>query len=85
MADHDRQDHLLVKKNLAQIDTWITMGKCGSDEFNSLMAQTHSELKEHADGEEKNDLPALEATFSGNSSDVAASEFARTKAFAPTR
>lgn len=57
----------------------------GTEEFSALLKDTIDHLHEHADSEEVEDLPLLEAQLGSENSEKAAKSFMRTKMFVPTR
>ena len=57
----------------------------GSEAFNSLLKNVMGELRQHIEGEEKEDFPLLEATMTQDISASTAKSFQRTKMFVPTR
>ena len=59
--------------------------KAQDPEFLKTLKELFKDLKEHIQGEEKNDLPTLERQLDSDSSDAYARSFERTKLFAPTR
>ncbi|KAJ3034141.1 hypothetical protein HDV00_005426 [Rhizophlyctis rosea] len=81
LADKDRAQHLEAKKDLAQLDKL----KAGTQEFDSLIAKTIRDLREHIKEEEQIDLPKIAATLSAEESLKVGNEFQRTKHFVPTR
>ena len=85
LADHDRAEHIDVKKHLESLDKYISEGKVGTKEFDEKMRETYEHLKHHNDDEERDDLPMLEPKIGGEGSKSAAKHFKRTKVFAPTR
>ena len=85
LADKDREDHIVVKKQLTQLDSLIAEGKVGTAAFDGLMKACHDHLKEHNDNEERDDLPMLEPKIGNEGSLSAAKRFTLTKKFVPTR
>jgi len=85
LADHDRDEHTDVKKHLNHLDSLISSGKVGTDEFSSVMKESYAHLKHHNDDEERDDLPLLEPSLGADNSKAAAASFTRTKKFVPTR
>lgn len=85
LADHDRDEHIDVKKHLTNLDTMIGSGKVGTDEFSAVMKECHDHLKHHNDDEERDDLPLLEPKLGVERSKAAATSFSRTKKFSPTQ
>ncbi|TDL19010.1 hypothetical protein BD410DRAFT_453300 [Rickenella mellea] len=81
MADHDREDHQLVKNNLSKLEGMTV----GSQEYNALLQETMTNLREHAISEEQHDLPSLENALNRDESQATANSFQRTKKFVPTR
>ncbi|KAI1263993.1 hypothetical protein F5Y18DRAFT_93137 [Xylariaceae sp. FL1019] len=83
MAEEDRAEHRRVKEELKEFQKMDST----QPEFEPKLKKIWSILSDHIDGEEKNDLPALEDALKddpGQSEDLAAS-FESTKAFAPSR
>jgi hemerythrin-like domain-containing protein len=85
MADEDRAEHLVVKKQLAELDTLITKGETDTVHFDKLVTDCLKHLKEHIEGEESNDLPSLEKVLDREDSIKVAKSFERTKMLVPTR
>ncbi|KAG6877893.1 hypothetical protein C0993_002557 [Termitomyces sp. T159_Od127] len=81
LADKDRADHMAVKKQLYDLESMTVGSKNHANLLESIMA----DLRHHIADEEKNDLPDLESALGEDGSLDAASRFARTKQFAPTR
>jgi len=85
LADHDREEHIDVKKHLTALDSLISEGRLSSTEFREKMQETYDHLKHHNDDEERDDLPMLEPKLGEEASKEAAKKFSRTKMFSPTR
>lgn len=85
LADHDRDEHVDVKKNLTSLDSMIASQKVGTTDFDALMKKCYEHLKHHNDDEERDDLPLLEPKLGSENSKEAATSFTRTKKFAPSR
>ncbi|KZV99650.1 hypothetical protein EXIGLDRAFT_640372 [Exidia glandulosa HHB12029] len=81
LADHDRSEHLQVKKDLVTLEGL----QVGTTEFDTLMNKIMDHLKHHNDEEENEDLPALEPVLGVDNSKAAAQSFSRTKKLVPTR
>ncbi|KAJ8456458.1 hypothetical protein ONZ45_g18711 [Pleurotus djamor] len=81
LTNQDREDHLVVKKLLYQLEDL----QPGTLSYDDCIGKVMSHLREHNDSEEKHDLPKLEPKLGGEGSSTAAASFTRTKQFAPTR
>ncbi|KAF8883419.1 hypothetical protein BD779DRAFT_1443967 [Infundibulicybe gibba] len=81
LADQDRADHQVVKNQLYRLDSLAP----GSTEHQGLLKDIMTHLHKHNDSEEQEDLPLLEPTIGVDGSSMAATNFTRTKKFAPTR
>lgn len=81
LADHDREEHTVVKNLLYQIESLSP----GSDKYDDTMKAVMDHLKPHNDSEEREDLPMLEEKLGPEGSKEAALSFKRTKQFVPTR
>ncbi|KAH8103296.1 hypothetical protein BXZ70DRAFT_888910 [Cristinia sonorae] len=81
LADHDREEHMKVKKELHDLESL----KPGTPEFHSLIERIMADLHHHNDDEEINDLPMLEPVLGDTGSKQAAQSFKTTKKFVPTR
>ncbi|KAI1196675.1 HHE domain protein [Nemania serpens] len=81
MADHDRQEHLKVKKHL------YTFQDLHPDDvdFESTLQALWTDLSQHIKEEEEHDLVALEEKLDASDSESMVSSFKRTKMFIPTR
>jgi len=83
MADGDRKEHHTVKELLKQFQNM----KSKDSEYVPKLKEIWSLLSEHIKGEERDDLPALEAALqsAADESTAMAKRFSRTKAFVPSR
>ncbi|KAJ3278504.1 hypothetical protein HK104_002282 [Borealophlyctis nickersoniae] len=81
LADKDRAQHLVVKKDLYELEKL----KAGQPEFDTLLAKVMRELKEHIQEEETMDLPKLQKAVDPADAVKVGREFSRTKMFVPTR
>lgn len=81
LADHDREEHQNVKKQLYELESM----QAGSAEFDSLLNKMMASLHQHNDDEEIDDLPLLEPVIGEAASKEAAQSFKQTKKFVPTR
>ncbi|KDQ57125.1 hypothetical protein JAAARDRAFT_131016 [Jaapia argillacea MUCL 33604] len=81
LADHDRQEHQVVKQRLYELESLTP----GTPEYDEKIKQVMDHLKPHNDDEEKKDLPLLEPCLGEEGSKEAAAAFKRTKKFVPTR
>lgn len=81
MAEDDRADHLAAKELLYDLErTQVT-----DPEFRPLFDKLMTELTEHMEKEERDELPALEKAISEDDSVSLAKSFERTKMLVPTR
>ncbi|KAF8154159.1 HHE domain-containing protein [Crassisporium funariophilum] len=81
MAEEDRAEHQYVKEQLYKLEKV----NAGTPEHAATLKDAMDHLKQHNEGEEGHDLPALEKAMSASDSADAAATFERTKDFAPTR
>lgn len=81
MADEDRAEHLKVKELLYQLENF----DAGTATYHDTLSKLMTNLKPHIEGEEANDLPALEPHLGADGSKKAAASFKRTKKLVPTR
>ncbi|KAJ7628744.1 hypothetical protein FB45DRAFT_1059449 [Roridomyces roridus] len=81
LTDHDREEHQHVKEMLTQLESL----KPGTDEYDKILEQMMSSLREHNNDEEVKDLPSLEPQLGEEASKNAAGQFTLTKKFVPTR
>lgn len=70
-----------VKERLYKIESV----QAGTEQYDSILSEVMTHLREHNDSEEKNDLPQLEPKLGSKVSQEAATSFSRTKKFVPTR
>ncbi|MCO5556835.1 hypothetical protein L7F22_010388 [Adiantum nelumboides] len=80
MADKDRAQHYIVKKNLAELEK-RTAGHDPS--FDTLMQQTQQTLDQHIQEEEEHDLVKLRECLPADEGMRLGSKFQRTKKFLP--
>ncbi|KAF8066626.1 hypothetical protein FPV67DRAFT_1417438 [Lyophyllum atratum] len=81
LTDQDRESHQFVKERLYRLE-YMTPG---SLEHAALLKEIMDHLSRHNRHEENEDLPLLEPILGKEASLIAASDFSRTKRFAPTR
>ncbi|KAF7959339.1 hypothetical protein EAE96_000959 [Botrytis aclada] len=81
MADEDRAEHQDVKEALYKLQKL----KPSDEDLIPTLDALMKNLNEHIEGEESNDLPALESALNKNESQAIAESFGRTKAFVPSR
>lgn len=81
MADKDREEHLVLKKEL-----YTFQGLEATDpSFEPTIKKLYADLKQHIAEEERDDLPKLEQVIPRDESERLAKSFQRTKMFVPTR
>jgi len=81
LADHDREEHLKVKKLLYKFQGL----KPSDKEFEPTIRSLWESLDHHIKEEESDDLPKLEKAMPDGASSKMAKSFERTKKFIPTR
>lgn len=81
LADEDREQHSIVKKDLYQLEGM----EPGTPNYDALLKTVMEALRKHNDSEEVEDLPRLEPAIGKEKSEAAAASFKRTKKFVPTR
>ncbi|KAF6760661.1 HHE domain-containing protein [Ephemerocybe angulata] len=81
LANEDRADHQFVKEKLYTLESDM---KVGTPEYDQLLKTVMDHLHRHNDSEEQKDLPLLTAKIGHEGSLTAASQFKKSKKFAPT-
>jgi len=80
MADHSREEHLQVKKDLYKLDSM----KVSDDGYHKLYEKMIKELKHHIDEEESDFLPKFQKAISKSDLENLGKKFANTRTTAPT-
>ncbi|PKS05929.1 hypothetical protein jhhlp_007762 [Lomentospora prolificans] len=81
MAARDREEHLMIKKDLAVLQDMSP----DHPEFGAVLGSLWGNLRQHIQEEEHEDLVALEKALSPEESDAMVRSFQRTKMLTPTR
>ncbi|CAB4422320.1 unnamed protein product [Rhizophagus irregularis] len=80
IADHSREEHLQVKKDLYKLDSM----KVTDNGYHELFGKMLKELVHHIDEEESDFLPKFKETISQNELESLGASFAKTRVTAPT-
>jgi len=80
MADHNRHDHLQVKKDLYQLESM----KVDDDGYHKLFEKTIKELLKHMEEEESDFLPKFKDSLSQSELESLGKSFANTRTTSPT-
>ncbi|CAI2180813.1 6266_t:CDS:2, partial [Funneliformis geosporum] len=80
-ADHNRNEHLQIKKDLYKLDSM----KIGDEGYNELLKKVMDEFYEHSTKEETDLFPQLTKAIGSDELQKLASDFEKTRHTVPTR
>ncbi|CAG8606829.1 16953_t:CDS:2, partial [Funneliformis caledonium] len=80
-ADHNREEHLQIKKDAYKLDTM----KLHDEGYTDLMSKIMKEFDEHSTDEEENQFPLLKEKVGSEELQKLAAEFEKTRKMVPTR